>query len=305
MNHPTPAILAAVTIAVTSCTPTDHTTVRDREVVIESLRQIDPCTLYSSDDSGGTASLAVDGPTSPVSCSARADTDNGTAEVRLSVAIDSPASPPQPEWIEHRTLDGVAVEVASFWDSLQAPPAEDRDSVVSAGCSYTARYPDEALIMVSVSAPPQIDGCAVAETVTRTAVSKFDQQPASHPAAPQRPALAGDDPCAPLTLLEPGHDVVVDVADLTLRSCTFTMDTGALTELSLDYLDADIAAAATPRHEQRGFPVLGGDGLTWVLVGEPFDVAGQTLFPAVTLTQTVPGPAAADDIVDAVIAYYY
>ncbi|MBX7451899.1 hypothetical protein GR927_28245 [Mycolicibacterium sp. 3033] len=304
MNHPTPAIFVAVMIAVTSCTPTDHTdptTVRDREAVLESLRQIDPCTLYN----GGDSSLTVDGPTAPESCSARNDNASGTAEVRLSVAVGSPASPPQPDWIEHRALDGVAVEVASFWDSPQAPPANERGSVVSAGCSYTARYPDEALIMVSVSAPPQIDGCAVAETVTRTAISNFDQRPGSNPAAQQRPALAGDDPCAPLTLLDIEHDIVIDVAALTLSSCTFTMDTGASTELSLDYLDADIAAAATPRHEQRGLPVLGGDGLTRVLVGEPFDVAGQALFPAVTLTQTVPDPAAADNIVDAVITHYY
>lgn len=301
MNHSAPAILAAVMIAATSCTLTDHTTVRDREAVIESLRQIDPCTLYN----GGDASLTVDGPMSPVSCSARVASDNGTAEVRLSVAVGSPASPPQPDWIEQRTLDGVAVDVASFWDSPQAPPAEDRGSVVSAGCSYTARYPDEAMIMVSVSAAPQIDGCAVTETVTRTAISNFAQSPGSNPAAPQRPALAGDDPCAPLTLLEPENDVVVDVTDVTLSSCTFTMDTGALTELSLDYLDADIAAAVTSRHEQRGFAVLGGDDLTSALVGVPFDVAGQTLVPAVTLTQTVPDPAAADNVVDAVLTHYY
>lgn len=303
MNRVPPAILAAVMIAVTSCTstdPTGPTTVRDREAVIASLRQIDPCTLYN----GGDASLTVDGPTAPVSCAARIDSDNGTAEVRLSVAVGSPASPPQPDWIEHRTLDGVAVDVASFWDSPQAPPVEDRGSVVSAGCSYTARYPDDALIMVSVSARPEIDGCAVAEAVTRTAISNVDQRPGSNPAASQRPALAGDDPCAPLTRLEIEHDVVVDIADVTLSSCTFTMDTGALTELSLDYLDANIAAA-TPRHEQRGLPVLGGDGLTRVLVGESFDVAGQTLFPAVTLTQTVPDPAAADSIVEAVITHYY
>lgn len=305
------AAIGALVVVVAACSSSQEPTTatdpsssdRSWSQVLSTLRAIDPCTLYGPNPRVGQDPITVVGMTSTLSCIGRIDTSNGPVDVSLGVNISSPR-PSAPAVDTVQTIDGVEVTIASS----KAPPllGPRTPKLVTASCDYTARYPDRALVGAYVSASPQVDTCAIAETVIREAIATYRTRPHANPNTPGRTALSGADPCAAARQLESTHDVGFDFDNSSLSSCFFTLDGSQPIVVSFDYLDATTAAYNPTRREVNGHHVFGDgdDGIVHVVVGGEITVGSDHFVPTVTITDQPPSPARMAELISAVTTQY-
>ncbi|WP_449560726.1 hypothetical protein [Mycolicibacterium mageritense] len=278
-------IAAATALLLTGCTETAApapTEPVDRQSVLRTLRGIDTCALFAGAETVAGHDVTIEGPASPLSCDARfGDADQKTDG---SIALNSVSGRPtnEPSWVKHRTIDGIDVTTAS---SLDDPQIGSRDQVVSASCQFTARYPEQVTLMVMVSAPPDTDGCAIAEELTRTAMREYPKKPQWGSTDVARTVLTGADPCAVVRRLQPAHRIDVDVTNSSVNSCAFTLD--GVPDLLVDfaYGDPTLLEYNADQFTVDGHRVSGdkASGTFDVVVGDQFTVGDRTLIPQVTI----------------------
>lgn len=278
------ALAAAVATLVVACggPGTPAAVAQDRDAVIEQLRAIDTCALFGDLDSVDGKPMTVSGPASALSCDARIAGGADDIDVKVGLNIGNVEAAEEQSWIKHRTIDGIDVTSASLWDSPDAPP---RDQVVSWTCSFAAQYPDQARLTVFVSAPPEVDACAIGDALIRTAMQRYSERP--HWGSTEFPTtvLTGADPCAAVARLEPAHQVEIDTASTSVNTCAFTVDGSPMITVSFDYLDPALQQYAADRFQIDGHPVAGdpASGVYDVLVGPEFTVGDDIRAPHVTV----------------------
>lgn len=282
------AIATAVAVIVTGCgggadgpAPAPQSP-QDRGTVIEQLRAVDTCALFGDPDSVDGAPVTVSGPSSLLSCEAVMGGAAGDIDIRIGLNIAGPGAPDDPDWVERQTIDGVEVTSASLWDSPEAPP---RDQVMSASCNVAALYPDDARLTVFVSAPTDVDGCAIGDTVIRTAMRQYAAQPQWADSRFPTTVLTGADPCAVTRRLDADRRVQVDTANSSLNACAFTIDGGDVVTVSFDYLDPALAQYSPDRFRISDREVAGDPaaGVYNMAVGPEFRVGQDTVAPHVSI----------------------
>ncbi len=268
----------------------------DRLTVIAGLRGIDVCALYADAAEVNDRTLTVKGFGSALSCDATIDDPAGEAEATTSLNIgpDQPAGE-EPSWIRHEVIDGVDVTIASSAEQPGAPPRED---VRSWSCELAANYPDNARLSVRVSADPDIDSCALAEALTRTAITEFAKRPALGSSRQPSTELTGADPCAPADRLRATHTVDISATDVTVNSCMFTVDGGPPVDVSFGYQTSAMVEVNPDQLRIGGHRVAGerSRGVFDVVVGDEVPSSRGPVLPLVTIVE----PTANNDLIQLV-----
>jgi hypothetical protein len=264
--------------------------VPDRLAVIAGLRTVDVCALYNDADTVEARPLTVLGFSSPLNCDATIEDPAGEADATIALNI-GPAQPvgEEPSWLRHEVIDGVDVSIASSAEKPDAPP---RDQVSSWSCELSATYPDKARLTVSVSAAPEVDGCAIADPLMRTAIGAFEQRPQRGSGGS---ALSGADPCRPAERLRAAHTVDIAAEDVTVNSCMFTVDGGPPVDVSFSYQDPAMIEVNPDQFTVEGHRVVGDEdlGVFDVVVGENTHSSRGPVVPLVSIVE----PAANMDLI--------
>lgn len=277
------ATTVAAALVLTACTtgataPAPTSAADDSAGVLEVLRSIDRCALFGDATSLAGHDLTVLGPSSPLDCTAEMGDVDGSVSIGLN---NTTADAQAEEWIRHLTIDGVEVTSASSFDAPNAPP---RDQVVSASCSFAARYPDRAALMVQISAPPEVDSCAAGDELIRTAIREYADKP-QRDRDSLTTVLSGANPCAVADRLAQTHRVEIAEAETGVTSCTFAIDDSALITVFLAYSDTSLLEFSEDRYVLDGHRVAGDPsaGSYDVVVGDEFLHGDDTLIPVVTV----------------------
>lgn len=276
-------VLAATLITACSGPQPSDAQLPDRLAVIEGLRQIDVCALYADANSVDGQLLTVTGFSSALNCDATIENSAGPVEATIALNI-GPAQPgrEEPSWVRHEEIDGVDVTIASSADEPDAPP---RDQVVSWSCELAASYPDNARLTVSTSADPDVDSCAAADALMRTAIGAYGQRPPLGSSGQPATILSGADPCAPADRLRDTHTVDISPDDVTVNSCFFTVDGGPPIDVSLSYQDPAMVDANPDQFTVDGHRIAGDErlGVFDVVVGEPTQSSRGPVLPLVSI----------------------
>lgn len=258
--------------------------VPDRLAVIDGLRTVDVCALYNDADTVDARPLTVLGFSSSLNCDATIIDPAGEADATIALNI-GPAQPvgEEPSWVRHEVIDGVDVSIASSAGMPDAPP---RDQVSSWSCELAASYPDNARLTVSVSADPDVDGCAIADPLMRTAMEAFAQRPQRGSGGPAA-ILSGADPCRPAERLRAGHTVDIAAEDVTVNTCMFTVDGGPPVDVSFSYQDAAMIEVNPDQFTVDGHRVVGDEnaGVFFVVVGENTHSSRGPVVPLVSIVE--------------------
>lgn len=258
--------------------------VPDRLAVIDELRTVDVCALYNDADTVDGRPLTVLGFSSSLNCDATIEDPAGEADATITLNI-GPAQPAgeEPSWVRHEVIDGVDVSIASSAEKPDAPP---RDQVSSWSCELAARYPDNARFTVSVSADPDVEGCAIADRLMRTAMGASTQRP-QRGAGGSASILSGADPCRPAERLRAAHTVDIAGEDVTVNSCMFTVDGGPLVDVSFSYQDPAMVEVNPDQFTVDGHRVVGDEsrGVFDVVVGETTHSARGPVVPLVSIVE--------------------
>ena len=255
----------------------------DRLAVVAGLRSVDVCALYGEANAVNNRPMSVTGFSSALNCDATIEDPAGTADttIALNIGPDQPAGK-DPSWIRHEVIDGVDVAIASSAEQPDAPPRED---MVSWSCDMTATYSDNARLTVNVSADPDVDSCALAEPLMRTAIAQFAQRPALGSSGRTSTVLTGADPCAPADRLRADHTVDISPSDVTINSCMFTVDGGPPVDVSFSYQSQDMLDIYPDQLTIGGHRVAGdrSGGVFDVVVGEVVQSSRGPVLPLVSI----------------------
>ncbi|QIV79496.1 hypothetical protein [Mycolicibacterium frederiksbergense] len=279
-------VLTAAT-ALTACSgpATSAPEAADRLAVIKELRGIDVCALYADAESVDGQPLTIKGFGSALNCEATVEDPAGTvdATIALNIGPSQPAAE-EPSWIRNEVIDGVNVTIASSADQPDAPP---REEMVAWSCELAASYPDNARLSVSVMADPDVDGCAVAETLMRTAIRTFEQRPSLGSSGQPSAILSGADPCAPAERLRATHAVDIAPDDVTVNSCMFTVDGGPPVDVSFSYQAPELVDVYPDQFSIGGHRVAGdqSSGVFDVVVGDVVQSARGPVLPLVSVVE--------------------
>lgn len=279
-------VLTATALTACSGPATSAPESTDRLSVIKELRGVDVCALYADADSVNGQPLTVQGFSSASNCDATIEDSAGQIDATIALNI-GPAQRvgEEPAWIRKEVIDGVDVTIASSADQPGMPP---RDQMVSWSCELAARYPDNARLTVTASADPDLDGCAVAETLMRTAIGAFEQRPQHESSGATSTILSGADPCAPADRLRATHAVDIAPEDVTVNSCMFTVDGGPPVDVSFSYQDPAMVDVNPDQFSIGGHRVAGDEssGVFTVVVGDVAQSSRGPVLPLVTVFET-------------------
>lgn len=284
--------LIATALAACSGPPANAPQSADRLSVIKELRGIDVCAIYADEESVNGRPLTIQGFSSALNCDATIEDTAGTIDATIALNI-GPAQPvgEEPSWIRNEVIDGVTVTVAY---SADRPDAPQREEAVSQSCELAARYPDNARLTVTASADPDIDACAAAETLMRTAIAAFAQRPQQGSSGFPSTVLSGADPCAPAERLRATHLVEINPDDVSVNSCMFTVDGGPPVDVSFSYLDPAMVEINPDQSTIGGHRVFGDEngGIFDVVVGEVVQSSRGPVWPLVSVV----GPTQSIDL---------
>lgn len=294
MNRIATILVAAAALSACSSDPAPNPAeTTDRLAVIAGLRAIDVCALYGATQTVDGRPLTVLGFGSPLNCEATVDDSDRPIDATIALNI-GPAQPvgEEPSWVRHAVIDGVDVSITSSDEQPDAPPRED---MVASSCEFAASYPDNARLTVRVSADPDVDGCAIAQSLMNTAMSAYKQRPKIGTSGLPSTVLSGADPCEPAERLRATRKVDISPADVTVNSCMFTVDDESAVDVSFSYKDPAMLDVSFSQLTIDGHRVVGDDkrGVYDVVVGEPVDGARGRVVPLVSVV----GPAGSNELV--------
>ncbi|MEV6275074.1 hypothetical protein [Nocardia sp. NPDC051832] len=242
------ALVAAVLLATVGCQRepagpefdgfwlTAPQTDQQRVELLRRARNIDPCALIPRAALGETGPVDTVFSAGPQTCEAKVGVSDTSLGRLVRWWLSGPKSTPVTDKGVTKQIDGVTVLLSN---NLDADPEWQPNPRVATTCTVSARFPSTIGLALSVDMPAGTDPCVAGESLIRTALSEWKNEP-QQGVSPDtsKTVLTGADPCA----VVPRLGVSESVGDVHLEQCSFRFQ-GDDIRLDYEYESEDLVTS--------------------------------------------------------------